>query len=201
MSKKKITFNMLATKLPKAEKKVIQFDGFEIEVQHRLPIKNTISFVNDVVNMCTDVEAGTYRPELLEFATRCAILMAYAGFEIPKDFDKAYRVVFETDIIEVIMHHIDTRQLEMLKDAVREEICHVARMMTATATSEMIKLVAKMEEMVEHSTEVTKQLHSGDLQEAFANVLNIYQHIEEADATNADAVEMSDNVIQIPRGE
>lgn len=49
-------------------------DGVDITIRRRLPLKDMMQFVENVVSSCIDAETATYTPEIKEFVIRSEIL-------------------------------------------------------------------------------------------------------------------------------
>lgn len=203
MSKtKKITFNMLAAGLPKIEKQVLQYGEFEIEVTPTLPIKKMLEFVDDVVATCVDIDSGSYLPEVYELALNLAMLHHYAGFEKAKDIEKAYRVVRETDICERVFELIDHKQYHEIVVAIDDRISFALQVMAVASGSSVMKLINKMDDVINSSTEALGALNSDEMH-GMLDELSRLQMIVEGDAeldaenTQPQIIEV-DNVIPIP---
>lgn len=203
MSKtKKITFNMLAAGLPKIEKQMVEYGDLQIQVTPTLPIKKVVQFVDDVVSTCVDIETGTYLPEALNFAFDCAMLNHYAGFDKPTDAEKAYRVIRETDICEVVREVVSHAQLHEIKSAIHERIKFMLDMMSSSSATNVAKLLDRMDTVMSDSQNVVETLQSVDLQKSLAEVTALYDRMDKSTELDHGEIQFEngpDKVIQIPR--
>lgn len=193
MKTKKMTFNMVAAKI--AEVETIQipvYDGIIVDVKRSLGMKEALQFVQDIVSTCFDEEEATYIPEIFDAAVRIGTLMHYAGFDVPKEADKAFKVVYETELFDSILQVIDGRQFDELIAGAKRKIAFKRDLLTATAAQKVTELIAKMDEVMSKSVEVIDKVDTEELS-------NTIKEIAEKFNTPVDDVEGDDNLVMMPR--
>lgn len=197
MSKsKKITFNMLAAGLPKTEKVSVMCCEHELLVSPTLTLKQFMQFVNDVTEVCVREEDGKFTPELIQYAIDCAVMVHYAGVEFPKDVEKAYRVINETDVLDKIKNVICFEQYENLMAAIDGKIKYMIDSMALESASGITKLVSKMDEVMSDNADLVKEMRSADFQSSLNDLTRVYSEIK---AIEDDSSTESNEVVQIQR--
>lgn len=200
----KVTFGMIAAKMSPVNTKEIEIaDDMKISVVYTLPMKDAFAFVNDVASACVNTSDEKYMPEVHDFAVRVSVLRWYAGIDMPKgkDMEKAYRVVYETDLFNKVFDEINHDQFDILLCAADERIKFECDAMMATATQSVSKLVAKMDDMVSGSAEIMKQFESEDFKATLENMMQLMQAGKDSAAKPVAGGEQSTsgNIIKIPR--
>ncbi len=194
---KKVTFNMIAADIPKAETKELRFgtDGqFVMQVKHRLDFQEAVQFVRSVAGSCVDENNGEYNPELFDFAVRVNILTEYAGVTgLDADkMDRAFRVVYESPLVQMVTELIDNDQLGRLVEEARERMEYLANAMANASAARMSELVARMDAMIDSGKEAMEMLDSDSFKEMLRQAADIAGGPETKDArsvhTNASGV-------------
>lgn len=197
MSKtKKMTFNMIAAAMTKNEPMKLEpfgLPGIELQVKHILSMKEAMAFVKDIVLSCIDMDEMEYTPEAFDFAVRVGILNKYAGIDMPKSLDKAYEVVYDTDLLLEIEGMIDTDQKNSLVAAAEARIAYMRDMQVALAGDKMQKLFNRMDEMMNEGTEILNRAGEIDV----AKLEKMADMLQNRDtAENAGSVDRK--IIRIP---
>ncbi len=180
---KKLTFNMLAAEVQSKEPASVTVRGFEdqpLMVQRTLTLNNAIEFVRNTVSMVVDEESGEYLPEVFDFALKLNVLMSYAGIPVPKDFNKAYKVIYESNLYESVMEVINKEQYYILEDAIEDRVKYLRDTFVASAAAQLNKLVQKMDNVMNESTSALGQINSTDFLKALDSMQNI------VDASNGE---------------
>ena len=167
MSKtKKLTFNMVAGHIDKAEDSVIQlFDDINIQVKHTLGVKEAMAFVHNIADSCYDLDKGEYTPEVFDIALRINVLMSYAGFEQQKDIGKAYDVVYNTDVFEKVLNVINPVQYSILVDAANERVKYARDILSSSAAAKIDMLIEKLDDVKQDNMNVIDQINSESFKE------------------------------------
>jgi len=194
MKTKKMTFNMLASKVPAAETVELAInDEMTVEVKKRLDMKHSLQFVQDIVSTCFDEEEATYIPEIFDVAIRIATMMHYAGFDVPKDAGKAFAVVYETDVFDRVLAVVDKKQFEELITGAKRKIAFKRDLLATTAAQKAIELLTRLDGIVEKMAEATENVNIGELTDAMKDIsekLNSQIEGKEID---------DDNIVVMPR--
>ena len=184
MSKtKKLTFNMIAA-AANVESAMVSIEvpgvpGLTFEVKPMLSLKDSIGFVSDVVDSCVDMETGQYTPEVFDFAVRVNILSRYAGVDAPKDLNKAYKVVYETKVVETIMSAINSEQFALLVDSAKAKMEHMASFLITSTTSKVNELVSKMDDVMKTNADVVGNINSESFKDLLASMTKLTEERDE----------------------
>lgn len=219
MSKtRKVTFNMLAANMPDTGAfgtTVVKVnDDIELTVTRMLDMEHSVAFVNEIVNSCIDPMTGNYNPEVFEFVMRVTTLMFYAGIQQPNDVDKAYNVVFNTDIYNTIMGHIDVPAYADLIDAAKKRIEYMRDIYVAERASIAHTLLERIDKMIGDSDALMDELNGEEFKAALENMVHVLNGgentavAEQQPETTVDIAESTDtktddrsNVVVFKRGE
>ena len=194
MKSKKLTFNMIASKINNTEEpEKISVGDVTIEVKKRLDMKQSLQFVQDIVSTCFDEEEATYIPEIFDAAIRIGTLMHYAGFDVPKDAGKAFSVVYDTDIFDRILAIIDKKQFEELITGAKRKMAFKRDLLATTAAQKVMELLAVVEDIGKKSADAVKNFNTEDLQSAMKEIREKLNAQKEA-----DEIGDADNIIVMP---
>ncbi len=195
MKSKKMTFNMVAAKTNQAEQtETITIDDMTIEVKKRLDMKHAMQFVQDIVSTCFDEEEATYIPEIFDAAIRIGTLMHYAGFDVPKDADKAFTVVYNTDLFDRVLTIIDKKQFEELITGAKRKMAFKRDLLVSTAAQKVLELITKMDDVLGRGVKVMESVNAEELSNTMKEITDkINAQIESAKGDD------DNNVIVMPR--
>ncbi len=149
------------------------FNDMTLSVKKNLPLKEAMGFVGDLVTTCIDEEKGEFMPEWFDFAVRIYVLVYYAGIEMPRNVSAAYAILYETDLFDRIFPIIDKRQFDVLVNAATSRIEHWRNMMVSTSAAQILKLIQKMDEMMEGSKDVMEKLDDTSFKDAMERLLKL----------------------------
>ena len=182
----------------------VPMDGhpeIEITIRRVLPLQEVLQFVEDVVSSCVDEETGQYIPEIKSFMVRASVLTRYANFTLPKDPEKQYDLIYNTDVFSQVFANIDREQYDEILYAVDERIRHSVAMMESTAASQMTELMAKINSFVNSSEKLFGSIDKEDMSALVKNLSNI-DGIDEGklvramlDTKKQDTVNVSDSPV------
>lgn len=206
---KKISFNMIASDIEKAENIELLFHGknkeYKLTVKKVLGLSDAYNFINDVIDTCVDMEQGLYKPESLDFAVRIFTLVYYAGISNPTDAKKAYDVVYSTDLYNRVLNIIDAQQHIMLMEAINMRMEYAKECISSSALYQVNYLIQKMDQMMSESVETIETLNSQDFKDQIQKALSLVQPynpeidddeiVEEIDSDADD----SDNIVVLHR--
>lgn len=106
---------------------IVKWHGIDITIRKTLPLKDALIFVDTVSKSCFESKTGTYMPEVKVFAMKCCILEMYANFTLPSNVEHKYDLIYNTDAVDVVLEHINMRQLNELTDAISEKVDNMAQ--------------------------------------------------------------------------
>ena len=176
---KKLTFNMLAAEIQPNEPAMITVRGFEdqpIAVQKTLSLQQALAFIKNTVSMVIDTETGEYMPEVCDFALKLNVILSYADIAIPKDLEKAYKVVYESNLYDSVMDVINSEQYYILEDAVSDRVQYLRDMLVSGAAIQVNEMIKKMEDTMGDSLKTLNEFNS----DSFLNALNSMQNVVSA---------------------
>lgn len=176
---KKLTFNMLAAEIQPSEPAMITVRGFEdqpIAVQKTLSLQQALAFIKNTVSMVVDTETGEYMPEVCDFALKLNVILSYADIAIPKDLEKAYKVVYESNLYDSVMDVINSEQYYILEDAVSDRVQYLRDMLVSGAAIQVNEMIKKMEDTMGDSLKTLNEFNS----DSFLNALNSMQNVVSA---------------------
>ena len=122
----------------------IDWHGVSVFVRKKLPLIPMIEFVNDVVGSCFDEDTHEYKPEIRDFAIRCAVLTKYANFSLPKNIEHCYELVVGCDVYPAILDIIDQAQFREMLKAVDDKIAHIASANIEAAVRQVDELYSRI---------------------------------------------------------
>lgn len=115
---KKITVEQLRSANSAPSHRVIMWHGIAMTLRPLLPLVEVTQFVNSVMNSCYDKEHDVFVPDMKDFAFRVNTVSRYACVELPQDIEEQYSVLYNTDIFDTILSHINKAQIESIREAI-----------------------------------------------------------------------------------
>ncbi len=182
-------------------------EDIEIVVRRVLPLRDVMQFVEDVVSSCVDRVTGDYIPEVQAFATRACVLTQYANFTLPKDSEKQYDIVYNTDAFQQVIGVIDRSQYDEILYAINERIKHELAMMESSMAGQIAEITAKIDRFVENSETMFGSVNGEDMSALIRNLAQIRSVDEEKlvqavrDAQRQDTSKQKDNPVVASDGE
>lgn len=193
---KKLSFNSLADEIKEQEVKTIRLDPdskFEIHVKPTLSMGEAMKFVNNVVSACVDLETMNYTPEAYDLALRLATIVTYTDIEPPKNYEKAYKVLYETKLYDKILDCVNKEHYFVLVDAAYDHIEYLKNSLISVSAVKMGEVVDKMNKMMDDSANTLKEMNSDEFKMALASMQDIISASEGEDV----ATETSERTAEI----
>lgn len=190
---KKLSFNNLADEIKEREVKTIKLDPdskFEIHVKPTLAMADAMKFVNNVVAACIDLDTMDYTPEAYDLALRLATVTMYTDIEPPKNFEKAYKVLYETKLYDKVLDCINKEHYFVLIDAAYEHIEYLKNSFISVSAVKMGEVVDKMNKMMDDSADTLKEMNSDEFKTALASMQDIISATNGDDTSNEDTAEI-----------
>lgn len=145
-------------------------DGVDITIRRRLPLKDMMQFVENVVSSCIDAETATYTPEIKEFVIRSEILTTYANFNLPTNAEKQYELVYGTNAFEQVMEHIDRNQLYEIEEAIGARIEHEVRVLETSVATKANEMMVRLSDAIEQINSMFSDVSSDDFNQVVKNL-------------------------------
>lgn len=169
--------------LLKDNKVVVPLDGADnvnIIIRPTLPLRDVLQFVEDVVSLCTDMDEGTYTPEVMHFGICSGILTYYANFKLPEDVERQYELVYNTNAVKQVMSHINMDQCDEIVEAIKKRIEFNTRKLENALVQEIQEIAKRMTVFAEQSEELFSGVSSDGMTALFNNLANADQIDEKA---------------------
>lgn len=145
-------------------------DGVDITIRRRLPLKDMMQFVENVVSSCIDAETATYTPEIKEFVIRSEILTTYANFNLPTNAEKQYELVYGTNALEQVMEHIDRNQFYEIEEAIDARIEHEVRVLETSVATKANEMMVRLSDAIEQVNSMFSDVSSDDFNQVVKNL-------------------------------
>lgn len=145
-------------------------DGVDITIRRRLPLKDMMQFVENVVSSCIDAETATYTPEIKEFVIRSEILTTYANFNLPTNAEKQYELVYGTNALEQVMEHIDRNQFYEIEEAIDARIEHEVRVLETSVATKSNEMMVRLSDAIDQVNSMFSDVSSDDFNQVVKNL-------------------------------
>lgn len=122
------------------------WNGIDIVVTRVLPMNVMLEFVDYVVKTCFGND-GEYLPEVKDFAIKSCLLEMYANFALPTDLSERYAVIYNSDIVDTLLHHIDNQQFSEIINAIEQKISNLAQANVQMVYAQMNRINAEFENL------------------------------------------------------
>lgn len=211
MANKKMTWKNIVAKTP--EEKMTRIEVSEeifavpaIEVKHTLNMQEMANFVSNVVSMCFDMEKAEYTPEFYSFAMRLNVLGCYAGIALPEGkngavksmVEKAYAVLYGTDLYERVLSCINEAQFEAITRAVDAQISFNRDLITSAAVQRVSQMIERMDGIVSDEMGALDKIDIDGLTQAVSRLTEGTTHI--APAKGETEIPVEKKIIPLDRG-
>lgn len=150
-----------------------------IQIKRTLPLSEMVSFVQEVVESCVDMETGDYVPESYDFAIRVGVLTHYANFTMPSNMDKQYWLVYNTRAFQQVLKHIDECQFNDIIRTIDKKIQFMLDVISSTALSKINEVISKFGEIADIGARTFGGADSGKVISAIENISKV-KEIDEA---------------------
>lgn len=161
----------------------IQWHGLDIEVKKCLDFGDAISFSNHICDLCF-VERGEYVPEMFDFALRSCVIEYYTNVEATNDLEKRYKIVYETDLFDVVRNNVLKPQYFALTDCARERVDRRLAIDENDIKARLTDIADKFDALADEIASVYKDVDSDTLK-TIANVASKMENVSEEDIVRA----------------
>lgn len=96
----------------------VQWNGKSLYVRPILKLKDMTFLIQDVLKTCETKTPGVLAPELIDFSFRRHIVSMYSLIEMPDDLDDQYKILYETDLFDVVTKNINKDQYQGILRAI-----------------------------------------------------------------------------------
>lgn len=180
-----ILSNMKAKKVTKVTLTGEYLDGIELNVLNTLDLDMVTEFSASIVSSCIDQDAATYMPEAYELAFGVCLLTYYAGVPMSEDPTLNYRIIYETDIVNQIIPHINAIQLRDIREMADRRINYELQLMSSAAGAKTLELLSYVDEIVSANEKMIESMRSIDLDGTMKHLSEIAIENHRPDAQDA----------------
>lgn len=144
----RINASVLAEAVNKIAEPTTAFDwnGINVTVYRVLPMETMMEFVDYVVKTCFG-EEGEYLPEVKDFSIKSCLLEMYANFDLPTDLSERYAIIYNSDIVDAVLNHIEDRQFGEIVNAINEKISNMAQANVQMIYAQMNRINSEFENL------------------------------------------------------
>ena len=84
--------------------------GRTIHIKQMLQRNDFYQLIHDIEEMCMSSD-GDFIYEYLAFAIRLMVVVSYASVELPNNLDEAFKLLYCSDLFDVVRQNINRNQL------------------------------------------------------------------------------------------
>lgn len=125
----------------------IQWNGVDVVVKKCIPFEEMMSFVDSVVKSCFTSDNAVYVPEVKEFAVKCNLLDTYANFTLPSNASAKYELIYQSDIVNIVLGYIDREQFQEILNAIDDKIDNLVQANIFVINQRMNEVLASVEKL------------------------------------------------------
>lgn len=102
------------------ECKCISWNNLPIVIRKIISPAELQKFIESVLIMCSDADDITaYLPEYMDYGIRYYTVLFYTNVVMPDDFLTSYKIIYETDLYDVIRANISNNQISALEEVIK----------------------------------------------------------------------------------
>lgn len=126
----------------------VVWNDLELKIKRTISLKDVMDIVNNVTGLCF-ADDGTFIPEVKDIALKAGIIEKYTNLALPRNIEFKYKLIYCTDVFNVVTTHINPQQFKELLYAVERKLDYEAKTNIAKFNKQMEKLLDAFES-VEH---------------------------------------------------
>ena len=100
----------------------VDFHGQELVIRRTITMEEMALLTKTVAERCFDEKTGEYLPELLRYLTDILIIAFYTNVRVPRNAEKQYRMLRQTDLMRVVHDNISDDQYYEITEAIDDRI-------------------------------------------------------------------------------
>ena len=176
-----------------------EWNGMGVVVNRVLPMEAMMEFVDYVTKTCFG-DDGEYLPEVKDFAIKSCLLEMYANFNLPEDLPTRYAVIYNSDIVDAVLNHIEGRQFGEIINAIEHKVSNIAQANIQAVMAQMQHINDECENLVNQIAGIYAGVNPNDLS-ALIHAMSD-GNIDEGKVVQAYMDESKDSkVVQMPTGD
>lgn len=140
----------------------IDWHGVEITIKHSLSLEEMMKFVSLVTNSCFS-ESGEYIPESKAFVIKNCVIESYTNIALPSNTSSRYDLIYKSDIVSIILPHIDMEQFNAISEAIDKKIENIARANVGLVNKKAVELFSSIENIQEQFSNLMSGVTAEDI--------------------------------------
>ncbi len=140
----------------------IDWHGVEITIKHSLSLEEMMKFVSLVINSCFS-ESGEYIPESKAFVIKNCVIESYTNIALPSNTSSRYDLIYKSDIVSIILPHIDMEQFNAISEAIDKKIENIARANVGLVNKKAVELFSSIENIQEQFSNLMSGVTAEDI--------------------------------------
>ena len=150
----------------------IDFHGQPLTVRRTLPFQEMLVFVDGVVKSCFQQGSSEFIPEVKDFALLNNIVEYYSNVRLPDSLDRKYELLYQTDLIPVILDAVNPKQFNEMVMAINTKIKYLADSNAEKIAREFKALGDRFSELADKVSDIYSGVSKEDLQNIASAVAN-----------------------------
>lgn len=177
---------------------IIEWNGIEVVIKKTLSLKEMLEFVDGVTKSCFNEDTNAYRPEALDFAVKIFVLEKYANFNLPKNIELKYDLIYQSDVVSHIIPHINSEQFKEIISSINKKVDNLAQANVEAINRQMNELYNAFNNLQENLGTVFSGINPEDLKNAMGylstgQVFTDDKIVEIYNKTNSDTITNVEN--------
>lgn len=154
----------------KNEVGTIDWEDTKVEIKRFLPMADAMGYINDVVAGCL-ADNGEYYPEALDFMRRRELINRYTNFSLPEDTAAEYRILYGTELYDMVYEMIECDQLDVLWTAINTRIDMIKNDKRSAIERQLADMYAAMKSLSDVLSETVGEVNGEQISD-FIKVLS-----------------------------
>ena len=150
---------------------VIDWHGTSVTVKKTLSLEDIMSFCHIMADGCFS-DDGKYIASVKDFLFKRAMISFYTNIAIPKNIEKAYELIYCSDIIESIIPAINAVQFNELKSAVENQIKYETELKANMLYGQIEKMYEGLDQIESQLASVFENIKKEDISKFAESLLN-----------------------------
>ena len=145
---------------------VIDWNGINVKIKFSLSLKDSMEFVDYVTKMCFG-DGGEYTPEIRDFATKVCLVEKYTDLLLPDDASERYFILYNSDLINVLLEHINENQFEEMLHSIDIKINYIAQSNIEAVNTQLQAVYNEFENLVNQFEKLFSEVSPEDMKSLF----------------------------------
>lgn len=142
---------------------VFEWNGIEVTVKKNLSLKEMMEFVDNTARSCFAADTNTYLPEVKDFIIKTCVLEKYANFTMPNNVELQYALVYQTDIAENVLLHINQAQYAEICAAIDKKIENIVQINVEDITKQINEIHSMFDNLGSQIENLFKGIDNNDM--------------------------------------